>query len=156
MRRRHADLNVFRREALDFGQQPVAEPFEECRTAAEDDVGIEDLPKIQIGLLNGEGEHLVNAFALVADQVGAEEDFRRAEPGRAHFDRRSVRQSVFRLLRLNRFFLLRVDGQVTSLFFDRLYHLQFGRSVEVVAFFAEQEPEVSGKGGEENVFTGNQ
>ena len=144
MRGRHADFNVFRSEALNFRQEPIAEALEERRTTAEDDVGIEDLAQIQIGFLNGEGEDLVNAFAFVADQVGPEEDFRRAKPRGAHFDRRSVRQSVFRLLRFHRFFLLRVDGQVTSLFLDRLDHLQLGRRVEVVAFLAEQQTKISG------------
>ena len=69
LRRRHADLNVFGGESLDFGQESVAEPLEERGPAAEDDVGVESPADVDGAVL----DDLVHRLGDRRHEVGVRE-----------------------------------------------------------------------------------
>lgn len=79
--------------------------FDQRRPSAQHDGGEERASEVHVGLLDGVGQHLVDARALVSNQVGSEEQLRRSEPGRpdlgetrgsarGEFDRLSCGKSV--------------------------------------------------------------
>lgn len=79
--------------------------FDQRRPSAQHDGGEERASEVHVGLLDGVRQHLVDARALVSDQVGSEEQLRRSEPGRpdlgetrrtacGEFERPSCRKSV--------------------------------------------------------------
>lgn len=67
--------------ALGCGQSDKR-TFDQRRPSAEHDGGEERASEVHVGLLDGVGQNLVDARALVSDQVGSEEKLWRSEPGR--------------------------------------------------------------------------
>lgn len=66
--------------------------FDERGAATQYDGGEERAPQVHVGLLDGVGQDFVDAWALVSDQVGSEQQLRGAEPGGA--DLKTARSHV--------------------------------------------------------------
>lgn len=65
------------------GRERWAAPtFDQRRPSAQHDGGEERASEVHVGLLDGVGQNLVDARALVSNQVGSEEELWRSEPGR--------------------------------------------------------------------------
>lgn len=70
--RAHADLCVAGGQEADLAEQALGEPRHERGPAGENDVLVECAAEIDLCALDAVDEHLVNAFALVADKTGLE------------------------------------------------------------------------------------
>jgi hypothetical protein len=144
LRGRYFNLHVFRRKLLDFGEEPIAEALEQGGAPRQDYVLEENLPEIEVRLLYGVDENLVESFALLADQVRPEENFGGPEPRRPDLDHVAVGQGVVYVFGVDRFLFQRVIGQVAGLLLDGPDRLEFGRRPEIDALLAQQQPQVAG------------
>lgn len=75
----YSDLHVFGQTFLQLGEQPIAKALEEGRSSRQYNVLVQHFPEVQIRLLNGIGEHFVDAFALFAQQIRSEQHLGRPE-----------------------------------------------------------------------------
>lgn len=60
--------------------------FEQCGSSRQYDVGEECASEVHVRLLDSEGQHLMDALALISDQVWPEQQLWCSEPGWTNLD----------------------------------------------------------------------
>mmetsp|Transcript_22985 Transcript_22985/g.39462 ORF Transcript_22985/g.39462 Transcript_22985/m.39462 type:complete len:291 (-) Transcript_22985:507-1379(-) len=147
-RRKDADLQVLRRKLTDVVEQPLTERLEQGGAAGEDNLAVEGLAYIEVGLVDRVHEALVDPGELLPDQLRSEQHLRRPEPLRPKLDDGVVGQLVLRgragLVLCDSLLLLQVVRAVARRLLDRLHHLPLRRRVQIVSRLPQQQHQLVG------------